>query len=114
VLGELGGLPQFAIWQPDHPKEWFEYLDRGGNYPPEWPLILRPAVTSERPAECYIEDGSGRAICFFRRLFRTRDYTSRAYGHVGVIIWTAVLSGELVPRCDRVPPATRMMNQHSR
>ena len=31
-------------------------------------MILRPAVKAESPAKWYVEDGSGRAVCFFRRL----------------------------------------------
>ena len=31
-----------------------------------------------------IKDGSGRAICFFSRLIRTSDDTSRAHGYLGV------------------------------
>lgn len=84
VLALLAGLPEFIEWQPDHLKEWFEHLDRGGDYPREWPLILRPAVASEFPAKGYVEDGSGRAMCFFRRLLRLSDFNSRAYGYLGV------------------------------
>jgi hypothetical protein len=84
VLGQLAGLPQFETWKPDRRTEWFERLDELGDYPREWPLILRPTVSIELPAEWYVEDGSGRAICFFRRLSRSADYTSRAYGYRGV------------------------------
>src|SRR5438034_5581404 len=84
ALGQLVGLPQFETWKPPGNKEWFQRLNGGGDYPKEWPLILRPAVRIEHPAKWYVEDGSGRAICFFRRLIRTSDDTSRAHGYLGV------------------------------
>lgn len=83
VLSQLS-LSELEEWKPGRNVEWFEQLDRGADYPPEWPLILRPAVKSESPAKWYVEDGSGRAICFFRRLMRTADYTSRASSYLGV------------------------------
>ena len=83
VLGQLT-LSGLENWKPDRDVEWFEPLERGPDYPTEWPMILRPAVKSESPAMWYVEDGSGRAICFFRRLVRTADYTSRAFGYLGI------------------------------
>ncbi len=83
VLGRLS-LSDLEHWKPDRTVEWFEQLDRGAEYLCEWPLILRPAVKAEHPAKWYVEDGSGRAICFFRGLFRSEDYTSRAFGYLGV------------------------------
>jgi len=66
----------------DREVEWFEQLERGDGYPREWPLC--PAVACESPAKWYLEHGSGRATCFFRRLLRSSDHTSRAFGHLGV------------------------------
>ena len=60
VLSQLSRLSEFETWKPDREVEWFEQLERGGDYPREWPLILRPAVTGEFPAKWYVEDGSGR------------------------------------------------------
>ena len=84
VLSQLSRLPEFETWKLNGAKEWFERLDGGGEYPKDWLLILRPGVRSEYPAKWYVEDGSGRAVCFFRRLIRTSDNTSRAYGYLGV------------------------------
>jgi hypothetical protein len=84
-LGQSDGTPEFEQWKPDRNTEWFEPLERGEEYPTDWPLIIRPAVLREYPAKYYVEDGSGRAVCFFRRLVRTSNYTSRAYGHLGMI-----------------------------
>ena len=84
VLSQLSRLSEFETWKPDREVEWFEQLERGGDYPREWPLILRPAVTGEFPAKWYVEDGSGRATCFFRRLLRSSDYSRRGCGYLGV------------------------------
>lgn len=84
ALGKLVGLPDFEAWKPHRETEWFERLNRGGDCPKEWPLILRPAVRSEYPANWYVEDGSGRAVCFFSRLMRASNDSSRAYGYLGV------------------------------
>lgn len=83
VLGELRNTVDFQVWHPGQ-KEWFEHLEKGGQYPHEWPLILRPAVKSESPAKRYVEDGSGRALCFYRRLVRSTDDASRAFGYLGI------------------------------
>jgi hypothetical protein len=83
VLGKLRNTVDFQEWHPGR-KEWFEHLEKGGQYPSEWPLILRPAVKSESPAKWYVEDGSGRALCFYRRLVRSADDASRAFGYLGI------------------------------
>ena len=83
VLGCLFLHPKFKDWKPVCPKSWYESLETGKPFPPEWAMILRPAVSSESPAKWYIEDGSGRAICFLRRLMRHEDDKSLAYGYLG-------------------------------
>ena len=82
-LGLLVSRPVFQQWRPNGNPEWFAPLDGGQPFPTEWAMILRPAVSSENPAEWYIEDGSGRAICFLRRLMRESDCTHCAYGYLG-------------------------------
>lgn len=84
VLGQLRGLKEFETWKPDRDVEWFDPLERGEDYPRDWPLILRPAVKCEAPATWNLEDGSGRGICFFRRLVHSSDYTRKAFGYLGV------------------------------
>lgn len=83
VLSSLVSLPKFWSWRPDRQTEWYGRLNGGGPFSREWALILRPAVSSERPAVWYIEDGGGRAICFLRRLIRENDQTSVACGYLG-------------------------------
>lgn len=82
VLGKLE-LRDVETWEPDRRTEWYHPLERGEPYPTEWPLILRPAVMSERPAEWYIEDGSGRALCLYRRLLRNPADTTTAPAFLG-------------------------------
>jgi hypothetical protein len=84
VLGQLQNYAEFDRWRPNHDVEWFEPLENDAEYPREWPLILRPSVAIERPAIWYLEDGSGRGICFFRRLVRSGDDAKCAFGYVGV------------------------------
>lgn len=83
VLGQLVNLELFENWKPDRHVEWLDSLRGDAPYPSEWPLILRPSVRSERPAKWYLEDGSGRGICFFRRLVRAGDDRSTAFGYLG-------------------------------
>lgn len=83
ALGQLEIDTLFA-WKPTVSREWFEHLNGGGDYPTAWPLILRPAIASERPAKWYVEDGSGRAICFFRALLRLDNAEKCAFGYLGV------------------------------
>ena len=83
VLGQLPGYAAFDKWKPNHDVEWFEPLESGAEYPRKWPLILRPSIAIERPATWYLEDGSGRAICFFRHLVRSGNDLKRAFGYVG-------------------------------
>ncbi len=85
VLGQLVGSKEFESWKPDRPTEWYELIENGNPYPGEWPFILRPAVESEYPAIWYIEDGSGRGTCLFRRLIHTNDHTSKAPGYLGIV-----------------------------
>jgi hypothetical protein len=42
-------------------------------------LIVRPALSSEAPAKCYLEDGSSRALALLQRILR--------YGEVGRTGW---------------------------
>lgn len=83
VLAGLVTLPKFRSWRPDRQTEWYDRLNGGGPFSREWALILRPAVSSERPAVWYIEDGGGRAVCFLRRLIRENDQTNVACGYLG-------------------------------
>lgn len=83
VLSHLVSLSAFWSWRPNRPTEWYDRLNGGGPFSREWALILRPAVSSERPAVWYIEDGGGRAVCFLRRLIRENDQTNVATGYLG-------------------------------
>lgn len=84
ALGELIHYSEFQQWKPNKPTNWYEWLECGKPFPDDWPLIIRPSVRSEAPAEWYIEDGSGRAVCFLRRLCNYPEENGTAFGYVGV------------------------------
>jgi hypothetical protein len=85
VLSQLidRGLLETAM--PRGTPEWWEPLSSGHDFPPEWALILRPAVASERPAKWYLEDGSGRALALLRRILTHQEPWRTAWGYLGVI-----------------------------
>jgi hypothetical protein len=72
-------------WEPSDRTEWYAPLERGDAFLPAWAMILRPSLKSELPAKWYIEDGSGRALCFVRRLLSHGESGRVAYGYLGVI-----------------------------
>ena len=85
-------LKEFYEWEPKtrdgKPKStaWYEYIERmedPTSYPEKWALILRPALPSEDGAKWYIEDGSGRSICFLRRLLTLRK-DGFVYAYIGI------------------------------
>ena len=84
ALNELIHHRVFHQWKPNQPTEWYEWLESGNPFPDDWPLILRPAKKSEAPAKYYVEDGSGRAVCFLRRLVNHPKENGVAMGYLGV------------------------------
>ncbi len=84
VLGKLVNEEDFKKWKPKGKPEWYDHLESGLCFKREWAMVLRPAVSAENPAKWYIEDGSGRAICFTRRLLNNNDYQSSAFGYLGI------------------------------
>ena len=82
-LGDLAKLPEFEVWKPLYKAEWFSALDAGKPFPVEWALLLRESGVSEKKTKWYIEDGSGRAITFFRSMIRSGDHSKNAYGYLG-------------------------------
>ncbi len=83
TLGKLVSHHEFYDRRPDRTTDWYKRLEDGEPFHREWAMILRPTVSSEYPAKWYIEDGSGRAICFLRRLIQQKDEKSLAYGYLG-------------------------------
>ena len=71
--------------QPNSNPEWWGPLSSGSDITREWALILRPSVSSERPAKWYIEDGSGRALALFQRMLVYQELWRTAYGYIGII-----------------------------
>jgi hypothetical protein len=83
TLSVLVNCPQFKQWCPNEKTKWFDLLESGQPYPNDWPLILRPAKKSEAPAKWYIEDGSGRTICYLRRLLNHPEENGKAKAYLG-------------------------------
>jgi hypothetical protein len=62
TLGDLLDSGRLKDWEPcSKERYWYDRIKAGASIPAEWPLILRPALRSEK-ATLYIEDGSGRAL----------------------------------------------------
>jgi hypothetical protein len=55
---------------------WYVPICSGRALDETEPLILRPAVESEKPARFYVEDGSGRAIALLQNHTRFRPLRS--------------------------------------
>jgi len=76
--------PRAMAWQPGSPKAWYEPLSSGGEFELCWAVILRCATPGEKNcgAKWYVEDGSGRFLCYARRLF-CRGEDGKALGYLG-------------------------------
>lgn len=85
-MSDLVGTSEFINWTPDGKTTWLEALSDPTvctMYPQKWALILRPALPWENGAEWYIEDGSGRAICFLRTVFQDNLADTFVYVYIG-------------------------------
>lgn len=78
LLEESGCL---ATWTPDRETVWHESICQGHSPDSSAALILRPAVSSESPAQWYAEDGSGRALALLAnaRRFHAGQVGAAAY-----------------------------------
>ncbi len=70
-------------WRPNRDTGWYPAIVGGTALNEAEPLILRPALSSEAPAEWYVEDGSGRAITLVANAARFSDSMSVAVAYVG-------------------------------
>jgi hypothetical protein len=79
----LGQIHKAALenWTPDRETTWYDAIARGQPLESSAPLILRPALTAEKPAQWYVEDGSERAVAFvkYARLFSPSNVVAIAY-----------------------------------
>jgi hypothetical protein len=85
ALGQLVGRGVLETAVPPGNPEWWEPLSSGREFPREWALILRPAVSSERPAKWYLEDGSGRALALLRRVLVHQEPWRTVWAYLGVV-----------------------------
>lgn len=73
LLGSLKNTKEFYEWKPNkNPFPiWYKPLS-DGKFRKEFSIIIRPACNGERKqgAKFYIEDGSGRGICYLRSILK--------------------------------------------
>ena len=85
VLKNLARTRELEDWVPNqNPLPlWFGPL-WANEWRDDFSVILRPATPRERTegASLYVEDGSGRCICYYRSLLRTGN-ASKMRGYIG-------------------------------
>jgi hypothetical protein len=84
----LGNICEAALreWEPDRTTAWYKAIcSCGQSLGPSEPLILRPAVKCEQPAEWYIEDGSGRAVALLKRASSFPSDIAVATAYLGLV-----------------------------
>lgn len=85
VLKKLAGTSELNDWIPDkNPLPiWYGPL-WNGELREDFSIILRAATPGEKRegAKIYVEDGSGRSICYLRTLLRT-GASSKMRGYLG-------------------------------
>ncbi|HME57401.1 MAG TPA: hypothetical protein VKF63_03625, partial [Terracidiphilus sp.] len=85
VLKNLAGTREFEDWIPNrNPLQlWYGPLC-ANEWRDEYSIILRPPTPGERSegAALYVEDGSGRSICYYRSLLRAGT-SSKMCGYIG-------------------------------
>lgn len=85
VLKNLAGTRELEDWIPNRNPlpVWYEPLP-ATEWRDEYSIILRPPTPGERRegAALYVEDGSGRSVCYYRSLLRT-GAPSRMQGYIG-------------------------------
>lgn len=82
-LGDLVGTKEFKEWEPNEKRDWYEPLSRGC-FQEKYAVIMRPACESEikQGAKYYVEDGSGRTICYLKSILRL-DSESEMTAYIG-------------------------------
>jgi hypothetical protein len=107
VLRKLVGTPELSDWIPDKNPlpTWYGPLFIG-EFRDDFSIILRAATPGEKRegAKLYVEDGSGRSICYFRTLLRT-GMPSQMRGYIGFdpdpqsYFFQTLLEGEFAITC---------------
>ncbi|MFA5993700.1 MAG: hypothetical protein WC823_01945 [Parcubacteria group bacterium] len=83
-LRDLVGTKEFLAWKPkDSLPIWYDSLSKGV-FDEKFAIIVRPACESEKRqgAKFYIEDGSGRSICYLRSILKIGK-ESKMTGYIG-------------------------------
>lgn len=118
VLKNLAGTRELEDWIPNRNPLPLWY---GPLWAIEWrdelSIILRPPTPGERSegAALYVEDGSGRSICYYRSLLRTGSL-SRMRGYIGFnpnslsIFFRNELEKEFAIHAERYSTLENMLN----
>jgi hypothetical protein len=84
AVRDLGSIERMGCAKlPQSQTTWSGHLAAGGCLSRDEPMILRPAVGSERPARWYIEDGSGRGMALMACAGLHAPDEIVAYGYLG-------------------------------
>jgi hypothetical protein len=83
ALCQLLLIGRVGSWAPDRETGWFNSIRTGAALNPDSPLIIRPSVRCEAPAEWYLEDGSGRALALLQRILGQGEFNRTAWAYVG-------------------------------
>jgi len=85
VLHKLVGNEEFEQWTPNREPlpTWYEPL-QNGIFKEEFSIILRAPTPGEKKegARLYVEDGSGRSICYLRTITK-KKIESQMCGYIG-------------------------------
>jgi hypothetical protein len=64
---------------------WYDQIKRGQPLTDSAPFLLRPSVSSERPASWYVEDGSGRGVTLLANANAFATAEMVAVGFLGTV-----------------------------
>ncbi len=83
LMRNLTQAPEFQNWEPDRDVTWFNDLSKG-IFKEEFVIIIRAVCKHEKGqgAKYYIEDRSGRALCYLRHILNSKK-ESEMYGYIG-------------------------------
>ncbi len=75
---------EICSWKPPHEnKKWLQLGRPGEVFTEDLAIIMRPAVPSEA-SKWYVEDGSGRVVCYIQKIFKYQEKESCAgFAYVG-------------------------------
>jgi len=90
VIERIGGLVNWEEKLFQHLGDrqvpsWYDHIKHGEVLSDSAPFLLRPSVSCERPAQWYVEDGSGRAVTFVANAKAFAPLETVATGFLGTV-----------------------------